>query len=131
METRIETEFEVWKKYNTATQEYIIGRSCVYDSTLSRLTVRIFVHQFKDGYDFKRGEISVHVERDDWKQKGNLDNAVEADNQLREACLSAKHGDWEKEVLTRMLNQGLEEIKKQIGKHEKQEVEIAGEFALR
>jgi hypothetical protein len=127
---RIETEFETWKRYNTVQGEYILGRSSVYDSALPQLTVRIFVHQLKDGVESKIGEISISVKRDDWKQKGNLDNAVEADNQLREASLSAKKGDWGKEILTRMLNQGYGEIKKKIEKYEKEGIEIGGEFAL-
>jgi hypothetical protein len=130
MDTRIESDYDVWKRYNTTAGEYVIGRSCKYDSTFCQLTVRIFVHQLRDGDEFKIGEISISVERDDWKQKGNLNNAVEADNQLREACVSAKHGDWGKEVLTRMLNQGFEEIKNQIEKYEKEGAEINGEFAM-
>lgn len=130
MGSRIETEFETWEKYNTATEEYIIGRSCVYDSTLPRLTVRLFVHQLRNGEEFKIGEISLSVERDDWKQKGSLDTAVEADDELRQACLSAKQGNWQKEPLARILSQGFEEIKNQIEKYEKEGIEINGEFAL-
>lgn len=130
MGTRIETKYDIWKRYNTTAEEYVIGRSCTYDGIFSRLTLRIFVHQFKEANELRIGEISIFVERDEWKRKANLDSPVKADTQLKEAALSAQQGNWKLEALTRMLKQGFEEIKNQIAKYEQEGVRIAGEFAL-
>ncbi len=130
MGTRVDSEYEMWRKHITTAGEYVLGRSCTYESDFSRLTARIFVHKLIDGHEAKIGEISIYVERDDWKQKANLDNAVEADKQLKETALSAKQGNWDQGVLKGMLDQGFQEIKNQLQEYEKEGIEVAGEFAL-
>jgi hypothetical protein len=139
METRIESEAERWKDYNSRHRKYIIWRSCLYekspsdDNPLPRLSVRIFVHELSElspGVELKKGEILIYVDRQKWNEIANLTNESEADNQLQKAANSAKERSWEIEPLTRMLNQGCEEIQRKIHEYEHDESIISGEFVL-
>lgn len=143
METRIESPMERWKHYNTTNRRYYLGRSCAYESSppgssfsfYPLLTVRIFVHGTSsgEGGEWKIGEVSIFVDRDRWNNIANLNNAAEADNQLRRASISVKEGkegSWEIEPLPRMLRKGCEVIQTKIDGYETNGFPISGEFSI-
>ena len=134
-----------WKPYNLGRREYNLWRSCKYDPTPGEtappsegnlppcLTVWIFIHKAGSGegeHEERIGEISILAYRNRWKGIAHLDNEVAADDQLREAAISARNGIWEIEPLTRMLSQGWEEIQKKIHDYENGGAIICGEFLL-
>lgn len=121
METRIESQMQSWKDYNKAHRIYM---SCIYESSPSegnlapRLTVRIFLHRSSLEGEDRIGGISIFVDRDRWDCIANLNNAVEADDQLKKAAISAKEGNWEIEPLPRMLRKGCEVVQNKIDVYE-------------
>jgi len=133
METTIESQMQSWKDYNKAHRIYM---SCIYESSPSegnlapRLTVRIFVHRLSLEKEVSIGEISIFVDRDRWDSIANLNNAVEADDQLRKAAFSAKEGNWEIEPLSKMLRKGCEVIRNKIDVYEINGSLISGGFSI-
>jgi hypothetical protein len=139
METRIETEMQNWKNYNIAHRRYILGRSCIYESTPSegsfppRLIVRIFVHENTteaEGRERKIGEILILADRDRWNNIENLNNVVKADDQLRAAANSAKEGNWDINPLSKLLRKACEVISSKVDKYEADGSPISGEFSI-
>lgn len=65
-----------------------------------------------------------------WNCIANLNNAVEADDQLRKAAFSAKEGNWEIEPLSRMLRKSCEVIQNKIVGYETNGFPISGEFPI-
>ncbi len=144
MAPRICVDPTPWKSYFSGRKKYKLQRSCKYDSTPGEpsppsvgnlppcLTVWIFVREFRAGEEepITIGKISILAYRGTWNDIAHLNNEDEANNQLQRAADSARNGLWEIEPLTRMLNQGFEEIQRQINNYENNGAEIAGEFLL-
>lgn len=139
MQPRIESLIERWKDFNTTHRRYILGRSCIYESTPSegsfppRLIVRIFVHETTteaEGRERKIGEISILADRDRWNNIANLNNVVIADDQLRAAANSAKEGNWDIYPLPKLLRKACEVISSKVDKHEADGSPISGEFSI-
>lgn len=135
METRIESQFGKWKSHSTKNRKYVLGRSCVYESSppegnlLPRLTVRIFVHGAVET-KIKVGEISISVDRDRWKVIAGLNNASEADNQLRTAANSAIEGNWNVDPLPNLLRKACQVISGEIARYESADQLISGGFPM-
>jgi len=126
METRIESQMQKWKDFNTTNRRYILGRSCIYESTPAggnfypRLTIRIFIHEILvEGAEREQkvGEISIFIERDRWNDLIGL-NAVKADTQLRKAAHSAKDGNWNIDPLPKLLGKCCEIIPSEVDRYE-------------
>lgn len=134
MSPRISVNSEFWKTYNSGGQVYYLRRSYEYDSTPGEssahlppcLTIWIFVHKITPR-DESIGKISIWADRDKWNDIAHLDNQADANEQLEQA---ARSGNWEIEPLARMLNQGFNEILRQIENFENSRSKISGEFPL-
>jgi hypothetical protein len=94
------------------------------------LTVRIFIHEIRSGEEIRTGEISVYVGRDRWNEIGNLNNADEADKQLKKAANSTREGDWNLNPLPELLRKGCEIIPSQISRYECDESLISGKYSI-
>jgi len=133
MSPRISVNSEFWKTFNSGGQEYYLRRSYEYNSTPGEsanlppcLTVWIFVHKTRP-QEKSIGKISVQADRDRWNDIAHLDNQAKANEQLEQA---ARSGNWEIEPLARMLNQGFNEILRQIDNFGNNAAEISGQFSL-
>jgi hypothetical protein len=143
METVIESNAEHWKQYNRRGRNYVIWRSCKYESTPGeprsategnlppRLTVKIFVHAVKAGQEVAIGSISIDIDRDRWNEIAHIGNAAEADNQLKQAANSVREGNsWQIDPLNRMLRKGCEVLPIKINEYEANGSQISGEFSI-
>jgi len=142
MESIIESNVEPWKKYKEGDGNYVIRRSCKYESTPGeprpvtegnlppRFTVRIFVHQLRSGEEVRIGEIWIFVDRRRWNELGHLNNESEADIQLAKAARSATAGNWEIEPLTMVLRKSCKIITMKINEYETNGSPISGEFCI-
>ena len=125
MDSTIEIIEETWKQYSSGDRRFILGRKCVYDSAPGesrsegnlppRITVEISVSEIISGTPTYIGGIEVHVDRPRWKQIVDLKNEVEADDQLKEAAISARdRGNWDSGPVPIILDRGFEEIERRI-----------------
>jgi hypothetical protein len=132
MERKIETDLQYFKDYSSE-KKYNIYRSCIYESSSTTLTIRIFVHELRTGdkeQEIKIGEISISVIRGRWNELAQLNNAVKANEQLKEAAGGARENNWENDPLHRMVKRGCEIIRSKIREYEVDGSPIEGNFYI-